>query len=101
MFCLRGAHDTSDPSFAVALIFLFLYVVTFTIVLAVGGQSDTDPRMLMLAGNLISWVTQSKVLRDFKGTHHIMSSGERDKYLNSLGKKYGLGLFPAWMIGCD
>jgi hypothetical protein len=82
----------SIPAFVVSVLIVFLFLVGFIIVVWRRRHRYAGPRMPKTIGSIMPWVIHSEMLKSFTGLHYV-SSGDRDKALDQMGRRYGFGRF--------
>ncbi|KAJ5179965.1 hypothetical protein N7492_003175 [Penicillium capsulatum] len=82
----------SGPSLAIALIIIAFDTLVVLLVFGVRRGRFRGPRMPRSLGAIVPWVAHSRMLSDFKDTHH-WSNVQRREHLSSLNKRYGFRMF--------
>lgn len=87
--------------FSVPVLFIAMVLISFDISVIVAvffarQRRFKGPRVPKSIGATIPWIIHSRILHEFRNTHHL-STSERKSYLASLNKRYAFGRFK----GCD
>jgi hypothetical protein len=85
----------SVTTFSITFGLLALYVISF-VAIVVRRRSQYIPRLPNSLSSIIAYCFASTMLEDFKETY-AMSTVEREKLLNCLGRMFGFG----WFLGTD